>query len=331
MPKVEKEHSGICLLQATIRLNFCLKLKPFVELSVSRGLLGTFYTYFELVNLKTNKRMKKKFTLVLSALLMAGLVYDYNYRMVHSNSSGAPAGHTGSPSDGQTCARVGCHAGGPSQSNETVELTSNIPVDGYVGGTTYDMTLTMTKTGGVKFGFQLAAQNTQGNALGTIVAGTGSQTVGNGYLTHSFNGTSVSGGTKSWNFQWTAPTSGTGTVTVYVAGNFTNNNGSTNGDVIVPSSFTISEASGVGISEAELAALSVYPNPVIDEINIAAKDVDEEIMVTLYNMEGKKVIEQSFEPGDITIDVASKSLNTGIYFLTMESGGNTTTKKLLIK
>ena len=69
----------------------------------------------------------------------------------------------------------------------------------------------------------------------------------------------------------------------------------------------------------------------IDEINIAAKDVDEEIMVTMFNMEGKLVIEQSFEPGEIKIDVASKSLNTGVYFLQMEAGGNTTTKKLLVK
>ena len=274
--------------------------------------------------------MKKKFTLVLSALLMAGLVYDYNYRMVHSNSAGGPAGHTGSPGDGQSCARIGCHAG-PSQTNEVVELSSNIPVGGYVGGTTYDMTLTMTNSGGTKFGFQLSPQDAQGNGLGTLISGTGSQIVGSDYLTHSFSGTTASGGTRSWDFQWTAPTSGSGDVTVYVAANFTNSNGSTSGDVVVPTSFTISEASGVGISEAELAALSVYPNPVIDEINIAAKDVDEEIMITLFNVEGKKVIEQSFEPGDITIDVASKSLNSGIYFLQMEADGNTTVKKLLVK
>jgi len=191
--------------------------------------------------------------------------------------------------------------------------------------------LTMTKAGGTKFGFQLSSQDAQGNGLGTLISGTGSQIVGGDYLTHAFNGTSVTGGTRSWDFQWTAPTAGTGDVTVYVAGNFTNSNGSTSGDVIVPESFTVSEASGVGISEAELASLSVYPNPVIDEIHVAAKDVDEEIMITLFNIEGRKVIEQSYEPGDITIDVASKSLNTGVYFLQMEAGGNKTIKKLLVK
>ncbi|MFM1876825.1 MAG: hypothetical protein RL266_2562 [Bacteroidota bacterium] len=275
--------------------------------------------------------MKKKFTIALSFLLMTGMVYDYNFRMAHTNSAGGPAGNTGSPGDGFTCARSGCHAGGPAQSNETVELSSDIPQSGYIGGNTYNLTLTMTKTGGAKFGFQLSPQDISGIVLGTLTAGTGSQITGGGYLTHTFNGTSVSGGTKSWDFQWTAPTSGTGDVMFYMVGNFTNNNGSTNGDVIITESVAFNEASGVGISEAQLEALSVYPNPVIEEIHVAAKDVDEEIFFTMYSIDGRKVLEEKHEAGDITIDVSTKNLSTGVYFLQMEAGGNSTIKKLLVK
>lgn len=275
--------------------------------------------------------MKKKFTLVLSMLMMVGLAYDYNFRMAHTNGSGAPAGNTGSPGDGFTCARSGCHAGGPSQSSETIELSSDIPVSGYVAGTTYNVSLTLTKTGGTKFGFQLSPQDAQGNVLGTLAAGTGSQVVGGGYLTHAFNGTSVSGGTKTWDFQWTAPTSGTGDVMFYMVGNFTNSNGSTSGDVIVTESVAFNEASGVGISEAELEQLVVYPNPVEDEINIAMKDIDEEIMITMFDVQGRKVVEERFDAENIKINVASKNLNTGVYFLQIEAGGNTTIKKLMVK
>lgn len=276
--------------------------------------------------------MKKKFTLVLSMLVMAGLVYDYHFQMAHTNSGGGPAGHTGSPGDGQSCARIGCHNGGPGQSNETFELTTNIPASGYVAGTTYNMTFTMTKTGGQKFGFQLSPQNASGEVLGTLAAGTGSSVVGGGdYLTHSFSGTSASGGTRSWSFQWTAPSSGTGDVIFYTVANFTNNNGSTSGDVVLTGSETFQEFSTVGVAENELASFNVYPNPVENEINIAFNDVDEEIMVTLFDISGKKVVDERFDTPNIRIDLASKSLNTGIYFLQLEVAGKSTVKKLLIK
>lgn len=273
--------------------------------------------------------MKKKFTLVLSALLMAGMVYDYNYRMVHSSSGGAPDGRTGSPGDNQTCFS-GCHGNSPGNGigTEVTSVDFDIPSGGYVPGTTYNISVAMTG-GGSSFGFSLSAQNSSGTNLGTLIAGSDTQLNGSGnYITQTSNAGS---GSKTWNFQWTAPASGSGLVTFYAASIFGDGMAGNNGDYLVLAENAANEASGVGISEAELAALSVYPNPVIDEINIAAKDVDEEIMVTLFNIEGKKVIEQSFEPGDITIDVASKSLNTGVYFLQLELNGNFTTKKLLVK
>lgn len=274
--------------------------------------------------------MKKKFTFVLSMLLMVGLVYDYNYRMAHTNSTGAPGGNTGSPNDGQTCAQSGCHIGGPSVTSETGAITSDIPGSGYVAGTTYNMSVTLTKQGGTKFGFQLSPQDASGNPLGVLIAGAGAQIVGGNYLTHTLSGSSGAG-SKIWDFQWTAPASGTGTVTFYAAYNFANSNGSTSGDVIVADTYVVSAAS-LGISEAQLEALSVYPNPVIDYINVATKDVDEEIMITLFDVQGRKVIAEKHDGGaDIKVDVKSKSLNTGVYFMQIEIDGKSTIKKLLVK
>lgn len=275
--------------------------------------------------------MKKKFTIVLSMLLMAGFAYDYQFQMAHTNSGGGPAGHTGSPGDGQSCARIGCHAGGPSQTSETFGLTSDIPSSGYVAGTTYNMTFTMTKTGGQKFGFQLSPQNASGTVLGSLTAGTGSSVVGGGYLTHSFSGTGVSGGTRSWSFQWTAPSSGTGDVTFYMVANFTNNNGSTSGDAVLTASETFQEFSTVGIAESGLGSMRIFPNPVTDEVNIVMKDVDEEIMITMFDISGRKVVDERFNTPEVKIDVASKSLNAGIYFLQVEMAGKTMVEKLLIK
>lgn len=274
--------------------------------------------------------MKRKFTLALSFLLAVGMAYDYNTRMAQSSSAGAPAGNSGDPSvsSGQTCGNGGCHQGtaGTPSGTEVAQITSNIPQGGYTPGETYDMTVTLSG-GGSKFGFSLSAE---GNA-GTLIAGSNTQLNGSGnYITHTFNSNSGSGGI-TWNFQWTAPQSGSGAVTLYAATLFANGNGGNTGDVTIPTSITVLEGSGVGITEVELESLSVYPNPVIDEINVAAQDVDEEIMFTLYNMNGQKVLEEKHEAGEITIDVSDKSLSTGVYFLKMEADGNSTIKKLLVK
>ncbi|MFT5481324.1 MAG: hypothetical protein ACI9NN_002294 [Bacteroidia bacterium] len=272
--------------------------------------------------------MKKKFTLVLSMLLMVGLVYDYNFRMAHTNSSGGPAGNTGSPNDGQTCARAGCHSG-PAVANETGVISSDIPAGGYLAGVTYNISVTLTKQGGTKFGFQLSPQGAGGSAIGTLIAGTGSQIVGGNYITHTFAGTSGSG-LKTWDFQWTAPASGTADVTFYAAYNFANGSGSS-GDVIDTGSLTYS-ASTVGISEAQLEGITVYPNPVINEIHVASKDVDEEIMITLFDAQGRRVLGNKYAGGtDITIDVNAIGLITGVYFMQLEIDGKSTIKKLMVK
>lgn len=272
--------------------------------------------------------MKKKFTLVLSALLMAGLAWDYNNQPVHSNSGGAPPGRTGSPGDGQSCFS-GCHGNAPgtASGNETVSL-DGLPVSGYNPGTTYNLTLTSTDSAVSKFGFQLSPQNNAGNFLGTLISGPGSQIVGSGWLTHGPAATNSGG--FSWDFQWTAPTAGTGDLTFYYANIFANGISGNNGDVMVTGNEVVSEST-VGINEAELASIKVYPNPVVDQINIAMKDVDEEIMVTLYGVDGRNVYQQAHNENLIRVDVRSMNLTSGVYFIRLDVAGNSTIRKLLVK
>lgn len=272
--------------------------------------------------------MKTKFTLALSFLLAVGMIYDYNTRSVYSSSGGAPTGYTGDPAvnSGQTCGMGGCHTAGAATptGSEDSQITSNIPAGGYVPGETYDITVSVAG-GGSKFGFSLSV----GGNLGSLISPNGTTNLSGNYITHASSSNTGSGG-RTWEFQWTAPQPGSGDVTFYASTLYANGSGSS-GDVTIPTSTTVSEASGVGITEAELEALTVYPNPVIDEINVAAKDVDEEIMFTMYGVDGRLILEETHEPGEITIDVADKSLSTGVYFLRMESGGNSTIKKLLVQ
>lgn len=273
--------------------------------------------------------MKKKFTLLLSALMAVGLVYDYHYRMGHTNSSGANPNFTGDPAvnSGSTCGNGGCHTGGAGipSGNEDSQITSDIPGTGYVPGQTYNITVSVAG-GGSSFGFSLST----GSNLGDLIASGTTQLNGSGnFITHSAGNTSGSG-SRSWDFQWTAPTAGSGDVTFYAATLYGNGSGS-GGDVTIPISTTVQEASNVSITEAKLESLTVYPNPVIDEINVAAKDIDEEILITMFDVSGRQVLQELHEGGDVKIDVSSKSLNTGVYFFKIEAGGNSTIKKLLVK
>lgn len=277
--------------------------------------------------------MKKKFTLVLSLLVAGGMAIDMNNRTAHGNSSGAPAGNSGSPADGNTCARSGCHLGGPSQTDETVSITGNIPVEGYTPGTTYQMSATMSN-GGSKFGFSLSPQNAQGTKLGTLIAsgsGTSLNGAGGKYVTHTFSGNTGSGGSKTWDFEWTAPAAGTGDVTFYGAFNFANNNSSTSGDVIVAHTQSFSENINTGISEQQLEAIAIYPNPAEDMINIRLSDVDEVIMVQMYGMDGRAVISEKFTNGEISLDLASRNVSAGLYILQVEAAGSKVIRKVVVR
>ncbi len=276
--------------------------------------------------------MKKKFTLVLSLLIASGIIWDAHFHHANGNSGSAPAGNTGSPGDGNSCARIGCHTGGPAQTNQVVSLTGNIPVEGYAPGQTYNMTVTMSN-GGSRFGFSLSPQSAQGALLGTLIAsGTGTTLNGPGgkYLTQTSSGSSGSG-SKSWTFQWTAPAAGTGNVTFYGAYNFANNNGGTSGDVIVTHTQTFSENLTTSLSEVNGNRLEIFPNPVEDHINIRMSDVDEVIMVTLMGVDGRVVLQEKHLQGNIRIELAGKKVPSGVYMLALETGGKRVVRKVMVR
>jgi len=275
--------------------------------------------------------MKKKITFIFSALVATGMLLDLNYQTATGNSGGAPSGNTGSPGDGgNTCARSGCHSGGPAVGAQVASITSNIPANGYVPGETYEMTATMSN-GGVKLGFSVSPQDVQGNLLGTLVATSATAINGSGkYITHTPSSNSGSG-TKSWTFGWIAPAAGTGAVTFYGAFNFANNALGSSGDVIVSASQTFEENTSTGISEQALASVAIFPNPAQGEINIRLSDVDEVIMVSMFAIDGRKVISEQFTSGDIKLNLAGKNISAGVYVLQIEASNSKIIRKIVVQ
>jgi hypothetical protein len=237
--------------------------------------------------------------------------------------TGAPAGYTGSPGDGQNC--TACHGG--TATNTSGIITTDIPATGYVAGMTYNITVSFSGTG--KKGFELSPQKMTGEQVGTLIAGTGSQLLSGGkYITHTQASIAA---TATWDFQWQAPAQpGSGPVTFYLAHVVKKPN-------VFLSNLTVDENYHVGIPEiAREQKLDIFPNPVKDHFTVKFTLPDAQggtvslLPITgkantiLYNgplMQGENVL---------NFDVPAHIV-PGLYILKMQARTETGTTKILIR
>jgi hypothetical protein len=153
-------------------------------------------------------KMKKSLLLIPALFTVVVLLTGFGGGSGSKSPSGAPAGYTGSPFDNKDC--TSCHSGSPT--NATGIMSSNVPASGYVQGTNYTITVTLTGSGNK--GFEVSPQSLTGTLLGTITPGAGNKVTGTKYITHN---AVVSTSPAVWNFTWTAPATSTGPVTFYGA------------------------------------------------------------------------------------------------------------------
>ena len=188
--------------------------------------------------------MKRK--LIILAAIIVTVSLSFITTLTTSYPTGAPAAVANDPASGSiNC--TDCHSG--TAVPVTGWITSNIPASGYVPGTTYTITGTVTSTGKTIFGFEMSPQNANGTLVGalTITNTTATKIVSSKYVTHTQAGTTGTN-TRSWSFNWTAPTTGVGAVTFYGSFLGGNNNGSTSGDITYTTSSTFQQATPCTVS-----------------------------------------------------------------------------------
>ena len=81
----------------------------------------------------------------------------------------------------------------------------------------------------------------------------------------------------------------------------------------------------LGTDSFGLASLKLYPNPVNNIMNLTYSDVISS--VTVYNLVGQKVLVQS--PNAATAQVDLSALTTGCYTVTVTSGSQSKTVKVI--
>lgn len=254
--------------------------------------------------------MKKKLLITTSLLMVIGIIISTT-NPTNANSSNPVNGVAGAPMDagGATCAGSSCHSGTATQT--TGVIFSDIPSSGFVGGTTYNFTVSMS--GASAYGFEMTPQTaTSSTGLGTWIAGPGT-TVSTKYIKQSSKKT---GASATWTFQWTAPTTAT-TVTFYGAFNYANNNFTTSGDVIKTSSVNyIANTTGIKDAVSSQQIINVFPNPTTDKLSILTPvKINSGYITTIDG----KLIKQISENDLVDKSVIVTDLSEGIYFLNISS------------
>lgn len=98
----------------------------------------------------------------------------------------------------------------------------------------------------------------------------------------------------------------------------------------------VQNTSGISVSNDFIDNLAVYPNPVVDILKVSFKSSKKsKAVISLFNNIGKQVYSQesSVEQGNnlFSIDVRSKAIEPGIYFVQIVVETEVFTKKLIVK
>jgi hypothetical protein len=261
------------------------------------------------------------------------LSWEIHHNVAITNPTGAPAGFTGSPSDGNSCAVSGCH-GATAQSGANGLFSLNAANNQYVPGREYVVTVNIDGSG--RKGFQISPQNAATGALmGTLINTTtsgasGTQIVGSGkYVTHIQGPTA---NPSTWSFKWIAPAVGSGPVTLY--GAFVN--GRNTG--LRLQQITLTEGSSASVQDnSRIRQFRVYPNPLIGEKFQISFQLErrESVRIEIFDITGRKIREvcqELMEPGQQQFVVETRqSFAPGLYFVQIEAGKSRSTQKLLIR
>lgn len=252
------------------------------------------------MNNNYNNTMKKYLLLIPISIALAIFFYPTTS---NSNGTGSPGAKTNSPMDGGNC--TGCHSGTLNSGVGTATITSDIPVNGYVIGNTYTITLTGVKANCIKFGFELTAENGNSKSGDFMIADNTTKLVNaNNAVTHQSSGTSGNG-SKNWTMNWTPTANSNGNTTFYASLLFSNANSNNNGDNVFTTSLSVNEEVVNAISDNNLQTSFTY--------NSVTKTVETTHAILVYDISGKLVLTTKEKSTTIS------HLKNGIYILKSEN------------
>jgi len=271
-----------------------------------------------------------------TALLAVLLLYPV---LGQTSTHGAPHNFSGGPGDIGTC--VVCH-GGNEVNAGTGSVTVMAPAE-FVPGQTYTLTVTVVNTTPgapvPRQGFQLSVQDASGDHWGDLTVtdpvNTHYASENPAYVTHTSAGTLLS----AWTMNWTAPAGEDApeTLTIYVAANAANGDGTLDGDFIYTTTVAMarqaSSAEG-GAVPGVLALTAVYPNPVRTAARVEVTLAQPlPVSVVLYDGLGRAVrtVEAgTLPPGPHAVSVPVAGLAAGRYVVEVRTPAGALTRAITV-
>ena len=285
--------------------------------------------------------MKRK--LLYTGVLISAIVIVFR-TIVFANSGGAPAGVAGAPDDQVTnsCGNFSCHSFVPIVDDPSFTITMLDPggniVSTYKLNTKYTVRIEMRRPSIVDCGFEATIETPDQTHVGKLTSKLKSQvTFGDpNYITHSTY-TKTSAGYAKWEFYWTSPkTTNPGDITIYASGNDGdgNDNQGQTGDSIFNTSKTYSHNSGISTGQSDKIGLNLFPNPATDHVTITYNlAASQDINISIFNVKGQvaSTIKNDFEEeGSHTASASVNKLPSGIYYLKIMAGDETSIQKLMV-
>ncbi len=251
-------------------------------------------------------------------------------------SDGAPAGNTGSPGDGDSCANSACHGNSGVITNQTITIEIN-PEGEIIQGTPYAITVKLNGPGHSRMGFQATVEkDADDGKLGAFsVTGTDAQIVDDYFATHTSTGTLTSTDSIEWTFQWTPPSTFIGDATIYVAANFTNNNNLNTGDIIGMANLPITVIENIGLAELDKKLnLEILPNPTTDFLNMSFfLESASDVKIQLIDLNGRTnltLLDKNLEQGNHEFN-QKVDLPAGSYLVYLNKGTERYVQKLILR
>jgi len=240
-------------------------------------------------------------------------------------------GYSGAPGSQGSCASS-CHgsAGG------TIQV-SGFPSE-YYPGQTYTVTISHNGGSAIKQFNGSCRVGSGSETAGTIASGTNTATYSTAPETNGIHlsATDLDNAT----FSWTAPPSGTGDVTLYIAGHQGNLAGA-NTELMVTSTelaTDVREAGFAGLPD-NYRLSDNYPNPFNPTTSFEfSLPQRAHVTIEVFNVVGQRVItltDGEYAAGDYAVTWNGKSsggqsVSTGVYFYRLQAGDFIETKKMML-
>lgn len=268
-----------------------------------------------------------------STVILIAVFAIFSAPNVQSNENGAVLNYSGALNLG-TCVQSGCHNttavnSGPGD----VNITTNIPVSGYIPSSTYTVEVEVVSGGanGDKYGFAISSKKVGTNTLvgtwGNVNSNAQIKSSGS-YATHTLSGNAGGTASKVFELTWIAPPAGAGKVAMYVAGNSANGNGESTGDHIYAKFIEFDEDNVTSVNNTPELNVKVFPNPSSGILNIEYNAISY-AMMSIYTITGQKMLSKELNNGLNQIDL--NNLNSGLYLLKLKDGDKESVQRIIIE